>query len=75
MQKFYGGEVPPAITVNPETTFETAVAKILENGIHRVWICDKKAEQPIGVFSLSDVIAQFTTYEWAHTKKVDGMFA
>mmetsp|Transcript_27964 Transcript_27964/g.39038 ORF Transcript_27964/g.39038 Transcript_27964/m.39038 type:complete len:342 (-) Transcript_27964:237-1262(-) len=63
--KTYHGQMKKPLTISPETSFGDALDKLVESKVHRLWIVDKN-EKPIGVFSLSDVISQFTTFAFAH---------
>nr|ACF24554.1 putative SNF4 kinase-activating protein [Gymnochlora stellata] len=71
--KTYCGEMRKPVVVSPETSFVDALDKLISESVHRVWIVDKDSK-PIGVFSLSDVISQFTPFAWSHEKVMDGLF-
>eukprot|EP00466_Bigelowiella_natans_P007843 jgi/Bigna1/53112/estExt_Genewise1Plus.C_150166 len=66
LKTFYGQMKKPLIA-SPETSFGDALDKLVESKVHRLWIVDKN-EKPIGAFSLSDVISQFTVFGFAHEK-------
>mmetsp|Transcript_897 Transcript_897/g.1713 ORF Transcript_897/g.1713 Transcript_897/m.1713 type:complete len:341 (-) Transcript_897:289-1311(-) len=72
LKTFYG-EMRKPETVVATATFGEAIDKIIASEVHRLWIVDAD-EKPIGVFSLSDIISQFTTFSWSHMKAMDKMF-
>lgn len=52
------GEKPLSpITCEPEDDLKDVIKKMLEYGIHRVWITDKQ-KRPLGVNTLTDILRQ-----------------
>mmetsp|Transcript_11120 Transcript_11120/g.16650 ORF Transcript_11120/g.16650 Transcript_11120/m.16650 type:complete len:341 (+) Transcript_11120:65-1087(+) len=72
--KTYYGEMRKPVTVTGETSFLDALDKLLDENVHRIWIVDNDSK-PIGVFSLSDVISQFTAFAWSHESKMENLFS
>mmetsp|Transcript_20804 Transcript_20804/g.29085 ORF Transcript_20804/g.29085 Transcript_20804/m.29085 type:complete len:358 (-) Transcript_20804:141-1214(-) len=67
------GEIRAPITVTSQTTFLEALEKVVLEKVHRAWIVDDK-NVPVGIFSLSDIMAPFTNFSWIHSKNADGQF-
>mmetsp|Transcript_6474 Transcript_6474/g.8935 ORF Transcript_6474/g.8935 Transcript_6474/m.8935 type:complete len:338 (-) Transcript_6474:510-1523(-) len=67
MKTFYGIMGTP-LTVTTNTTFKDAVDKLIEAKVHRLWVVDAD-EKPVGAFSLSDIISQFTPFSWSHMEE------
>eukprot|EP00467_Chlorarachnion_reptans_P023567 CAMPEP_0114486134 /NCGR_PEP_ID=MMETSP0109-20121206/56_1 /TAXON_ID=29199 /ORGANISM="Chlorarachnion reptans, Strain CCCM449" /LENGTH=340 /DNA_ID=CAMNT_0001662283 /DNA_START=245 /DNA_END=1267 /DNA_ORIENTATION=+ len=69
------GEMRKPITITLDCSFKDALTKLIDSKVHRVWIVDKD-EKPIGVFSLSDVVSQFSTFaKWSHQAAVNKMIS
>ncbi|GAB5353577.1 hypothetical protein AAMO2058_000047400 [Amorphochlora amoebiformis] len=69
MKTFYG-EMRKPETITADCSFMDALDKLIDCKVHRLWIVDND-KKPIGVFSLSDVISQFTTFAWSHLKAME----
>lgn len=61
------GKPRKPITATKDTKFSVAIKKLIDENVHRLWIVDKK-NNPVGVLSLSDVIAKFTVFDWPHLR-------
>eukprot|EP00472_Partenskyella_glossopodia_P011352 CAMPEP_0197522688 /NCGR_PEP_ID=MMETSP1318-20131121/7786_1 /TAXON_ID=552666 /ORGANISM="Partenskyella glossopodia, Strain RCC365" /LENGTH=248 /DNA_ID=CAMNT_0043075139 /DNA_START=256 /DNA_END=1002 /DNA_ORIENTATION=- len=73
LEKLHGKKMRQAVTVTADTTFSAALDKVVKEKVHRAWIVDAKGN-PIGTFSLSDVISQFTNFAWSHLEAFDDLF-
>eukprot|EP00030_Apusomonadida_sp_AF-17_P005891 a676594_640.p2 GENE.a676594_640~~a676594_640.p2 ORF type:complete len:332 (-),score=150.69 a676594_640:58-1014(-) len=52
------GVVKPVVSVAPDASLGSMIAKMLSNKVHRVWVVDAE-NRPVGQVSMSDVIMRF----------------
>jgi CBS domain-containing protein len=52
----YSVSIKP-ISIARNAEFKDVLESFREHGVHRIWIVDENTEKPIGVISMSDVLA------------------